>query len=120
MIAAAPSKNSNRPVETLTPLARALTLPIDTSVPDIGYGEVAADLLEKPMYAGKLVVVCWHHGNLPDLALALKLPKSEIRGTEGMDGLHWDSDVFDLFWSVTFDGPTPRLKVIKQPAVSSG
>ena len=117
LIATAPSKNSNRPTETLTPLARALTMPIDTSVPDIGYGEVSANLLHQPRYAGKLVVVCWHHGNLPDLALGLKVPKEQIRAAPGMDGLHWEAEVFDLFWSITFDGGTPTLEKIKQPDV---
>jgi hypothetical protein len=34
LFASAPSKHSNRPVETLTPLAKALTMSIDTDIAD--------------------------------------------------------------------------------------
>ena len=117
LFAAAPSKNSNRPVETLMPLARALTMPLASSIADNDYEVLAADLFEKPDFAGKLIIVCWHHGDIPDLALALKVPKAQIKSAQGMDGMHWDSAVFDLFWSIRFTGRTVSLTVTKQPSL---
>jgi phospholipase C len=114
LFAAAPSKHSNRPVETLTPLARALTMPIDTDIADDGYSVLAADLLDDPRYAGKLIIVCWHHGNIPDLGLALKVPKEGINNAQGMEGMHWDSTVFDLFWSIKWPGQVASLAITKQ------
>ena len=117
LFAAAPSKSSDRPVETLTPLARALTMPLHADIADNGYEVLAADLFEKPDYAGKLIIICWHHGYIPDLALALKVPQAEIKHAPGMDGMHWESDVFDLFWSIKFTGQTASLAATKQPGL---
>jgi phospholipase C len=120
LFAAAPSKHSNRPVETLTPLARALTMRLDTSVPENEYQVLAADLFEMPEYAGKLIIICWHHGNIPDLALALKVPEGQINDATGMQGMHWDPKVFDSFWSITFANQTATLTITKQPPVPIG
>jgi len=64
------SKHSNRPVETITPLSIALHLPIDASIANDDYPALAS-LLLSGKYAGKIVLVSWHHGNLPKLARAL-------------------------------------------------
>jgi len=117
LFATAPSKHSNRPVETLTPLARALTMPLHADIADDGYDVLASDLLTKPDYGGKVIVVCWHHGYIPDLGLALRVPKSEMNDAEGMEGMHWNSKVFNLFWSIGFEGRTPRLTITKQPHI---
>jgi hypothetical protein len=64
------SEHSNRPVQTVTPLAAALHLPINDSFRDEDYPALAAALLSGK-YAGKVVLVVWHHGNIPQLASAL-------------------------------------------------
>jgi hypothetical protein len=109
LFASAPSRSSNRPVETLTPLAGITKLPLNQSIADQDYPVLAADLLNKPKYDGKLVIVCWHHGNIPDLALALGLPQAEIVAAPGMIGMHWDPTVFNVFWSITRPGGTASL-----------
>ena len=40
--------------------------------------ERLAKELHEPRYAGKTILVCWHHGNLPELAgkLGVKEPKN--------------------------------------------
>jgi len=117
LFAAAPSKSSDRPVETLTPLAKALTMPLHCDIADNDFEVLVADLLEKPDYANKLLIVCWHHGNIPELALALKVPKKEIDNAHGMEGMHWDPSVFDVFWSITFAGRVGTLTITKQPKI---
>jgi hypothetical protein len=64
------SEHSNRPVQTVTPLAAALHLPIDDSFKNEDYPALAADLLSGK-YAAKVVLVVWHHGKIPQLASAL-------------------------------------------------
>jgi hypothetical protein len=64
------SEHSNRPVQTVTPLATALHLPIDDSFSNDEYPALAAALLSGK-YAGKVVLVVWHHGKIPQLASAL-------------------------------------------------
>jgi hypothetical protein len=64
------SEHSNRPVQTVTPLAAALHLPIDDSFKNEDYPALASALLSGK-YADKVVLVVWHHGKMPQLASAL-------------------------------------------------
>ncbi len=61
------SKKSNRPVETITPLSEALGLPISAEIEDDDFATLAKELLSGK-YAGKVVLVAWHHGKLPEFA----------------------------------------------------
>jgi hypothetical protein len=102
------SKNSNRPVETVTPLAKALGLTIDDKHADDDYQTVATDVLTHPKYAGKLVLICWHHGKIPDLATALGgVPPTT----------HWKGHVFDRVWKIDYPagGPVTGLPVTDIP-----
>jgi len=64
------SKNSNRPMETITPLSEATGLSISHEIDDKDYATLATELLSGK-YAGKVVLVAWHHGSIPGLAKAL-------------------------------------------------
>src|SRR5258708_32035858 len=81
LFATRPSDKSDRPVATLTPLSMKLKLPIDRGyrnlLPDAdvdkkdsrkGVFELADEILGDKKYAGKTVLICWHHGTIPDLA----------------------------------------------------
>jgi hypothetical protein len=98
------SKHSNRPIETITPLAQALSLSIDDKHADDAYTQVAKDVLSHPKYAGKLVLICWHHGKIPDLATAL----GGVAPTT-----HWHGKVFDRVWRIDYPsgGATSGLAV---------
>jgi hypothetical protein len=86
------SKKSNRPVETITPLSAALHLPIDASIMNDDYSALAS-LLLSGKYAGKVVLVSWHHGKLPALAAALgaKPPYDP-----------WPEQQFDRIWRIDY------------------
>lgn len=94
IFAAERSKRSNRSVETVSPLAEKLGLRIDTRFADDDYRKLAAELRTDPKYAGKTVLVCWHHGNLPELAAAL--------GAAGVPE-SWKDGEFGRVWVVTYD-----------------
>lgn len=97
------SKHSNRPVETITPLSVATGLTINSSYPDAGYADLAKAVLGG-QYAGKVVLICWHHGEIPDLATALGVSKPPS----------WKGSVFDLVWQITYTKGTAKLKVHHQ------
>ncbi|MGA1983826.1 MAG: hypothetical protein ABSG84_15345 [Acidobacteriaceae bacterium] len=86
------SKNSNREVETITPLSEALKLPISHDIDDKDYATLATDLLSGK-YAGKVVLVAWHHGSLPGFAKALG-------ATPPYDP--WPETQFDRVWRIDF------------------
>jgi hypothetical protein len=86
------SKNSNRPVETVTPLGTAINLPIND-----GFADKDKDISKMVNailndYPGKIILICWHHGKIPDLAKALGIGKPP----------KWDGKVFDRVWQITF------------------
>jgi hypothetical protein len=103
------SENSNRPVETITPLSKAIGVPIDDKHADKDYGKVAADILSNPKYAGKLVLICWHHGKIPDLAGALRAVPPVSK---------WPGTVFDRVWQIDYpidESTANNLPVLNLP-----
>jgi hypothetical protein len=88
------SKNSHRPLETVTPLAKSLKLTVNSDFADDDVAEVAQELFKNPMYSGKIVLVCWHHGKLPKLAHKLKADDAPET---------WDGKVFDRVWRIDND-----------------
>jgi hypothetical protein len=93
------SKSSNRPVETITPLSAALNLTCDDKHADGDYAKVAKDILTNSKYSGKVVLVCWHHGNIPNLATSL--------GVTNPPG--WPGSVFDRVWVISYSKGTASL-----------
>ena len=69
LFAAADSKNSHRPRLTLEPLSRALHLSVDTTFKDKAPELLAHELKSKPH--GQHMLICWHHGKIPELVRAL-------------------------------------------------
>ena len=91
------SKSSNRPVETITPLSAALNLAYDDKHADGDYAKVASDILTDSKYAGQVTLVCWHHGNIPNLATALGVSNPPA----------WS--VFDRVWLISYSNGTASL-----------
>jgi hypothetical protein len=86
------SKKSNRPVETITPLSEALRLPISAEIEDDDFATLAKQLLSG-RYAGKVVLVAWHHGKLPEFARALgAAPPYDP----------WPDGQFDRVWRIDY------------------
>jgi len=104
IIATHASKNSNRPIETVEPLARALHLEIDNRFRQDDFAILARDLLTDARYAGKVVLVCWHHGSLPKLARALGVKNPP----------KWPDTQFDRVWMIDFKNKGARLDEVHQ------
>jgi hypothetical protein len=104
LFASAPAKHSNRPLETITPLAQALNLRVNTDFADLETAQIAKRILSGA-YAGKFVLICWHHGEIPQLAKAFgvaHVPHS------------WDQDVFDQIWEIQWIDGKPQMVVLPQ------
>jgi hypothetical protein len=74
-------------------------------------GALASQLLSDPRYAdaGALIVVCWHHGNIPSMAHAL-------RAKLGSYPDPWDADVFNQILVLSYlDDREPKIDSLIEP-----
>ncbi len=92
IFAAAPSHHSNRSALTVIPLAEALHIQINQDFEDHNYADLAAEVLSG-RYAGKTVLISWHHGTIPQLATALG-------ATPPYDP--WPAQQFDRIWRIDY------------------
>jgi hypothetical protein len=98
------SKNSNRPVETITPLSKALgDMPIHQKHADKDYQAVVDEIFGDTKYAKKVVLICWHHGKIPDLAKAVAHKAKNEDKLKKLIPDHWQGSVFDRVFVFTFD-----------------
>jgi phosphohistidine phosphatase SixA len=104
------SEASNRPVETVEPLAKHLKLEIHSKIKNKDFAKLAEELTSKPKFEGKTVLVCWHHGEIQELAMALGVT----------DAPKFHGSVFDQVWVVTFDEKGRAKLVIRQQALMPG
>ncbi len=98
VFAAAGTPTSNRSVETVAPLVAAFGLPLDSSYDEHDDDQMIASILGQSRYAGQVVLICWHHGQIPQIATAF--------GVAGPPP--WPRHVFDRVWQLTWgaeDGP---------------
>jgi hypothetical protein len=109
VFAAAVNKHSFRAYLTMRPLCDAIAVRPDTSFESEAYHPLANKLFSDPFFAGKLVVVCWAHKELPKLANALKARQGDYPDP-------WDDSVFNLILQFDYsDGVAPNVTGIVQP-----
>lgn len=108
IFAAAISKHSARPVQTVQPLAEALGLELHVPYADEDYTGLAEALLIKPKFDGKTILICWHHGNIPGLMQALGAP-------EGSYPNPWVPTVFNLVLVTDFPNGAPTVSDVFEP-----
>jgi broad specificity phosphatase PhoE len=96
VLVAADSKQSHRPRLTVEPFAKAANLPIDNRFANKQPTDLAAEL--RANYQGKVILICWHHGQIPTLLHALGAdPETSLPNGK------WPRDVFDWVIMVSFD-----------------
>ena len=106
IFATAVSKHSARPLQTVQPLAKAIAVTIDQSFADQDYGALAKALQHDPRYSGQLTLICWHHGNIPNLLHALHAP-------DGTFPDPWQRDCFNLIVLLKSNGPMSVSQVVE-------
>ena len=100
LFAAANSSASQRPQLTIQPLAAAIGLPINDKFEDKDYQNAANYILQNPKYDKTNILICWHHGEILDLAAALGakgLPSASNWPTS------WPGDVFGWLLQLCYD-----------------
>ena len=86
---------SVRPIQTVTPLADVLKLAIHKDYKRDELAALVKEIMGKPGYAGRTVLVCWEHKVIPEL----------VRDFGWSSGpVNWDGAVFDRAWVLRFDG----------------
>lgn len=94
IIAAANSPESQRPVQTVTPLANQFGLTPQAPYTDHQFADAAQMMLKGTGYNDQpMIVCCWHHERIPDLMDALGCE-------EGSYPNPWDENVFNLILKV--------------------
>lgn len=96
---------SLRPIETITPLAAQLQLPVQTPFSAKNPAALARQILDDPALNGKTVVICWGRDELPQLAGGLGIKSGPGK---------WRKNVFDRIWLITFRDSTAGLSDLPQ------
>jgi broad specificity phosphatase PhoE len=96
VIVAADSKHSHRPRLTVQPFAKAAKLTIDSSIGNKQPADLAAEL--RANHQGKVLLICWHHGQIPALLRALGAAPETL-----LPNGKWPRDVYDWVIMATFD-----------------
>jgi broad specificity phosphatase PhoE len=109
IIASSISKGSARSIETMKPLSDKIAVPIEATHAAQDYGALASQLLSDLRYADTLIVICWHHANIPSLAQALGAKSGSYPDP-------WDPQVFNLILELTYSESTePDVTALVEP-----
>ena len=96
VVVAADSKQSHRPRLTVERFAKAAKLPIDNRFANKQPADLATEL--RTNYQGKIILVCWHHGQIPALLRALGASPEAL-----LPNGKWPRDVYDWVIMFSFD-----------------
>ncbi len=96
---------SQRAIETITPFATRLQLPVQTPFSAKNYAALARQILNDPTLKGKTVVICWVHDELPQLAQSFGVK---------FGGDKWKKNVFDRVWLITYQDSGAVLNELPQ------
>jgi hypothetical protein len=101
LVAAGDSTNSYRPRLTLQPLSEALGLKLDLRFTHENCGALAKEL--RAQSHGKGILICWRHGEMPQLLRALGADPGKLLPWGG-----WPENEFGLVLKLRY-GPDGRL-----------
>ena len=96
VLVAKDSKQSHRPRLTVEPFAKAAKLPIDSSIGNKQSTDLAAEL--RANHQGKVILICWHHGQIPALLRALGAAPETL-----LPNGKWPKNVYDWVIMANFD-----------------
>jgi hypothetical protein len=104
LFASTDSDNSDRPVLTITPLANQLKLTINSNFADKHYKKLVDELKDPAQgsYAGKNILICWHHGEILDLATKLGASPSSLPSSSNWPA-KWNPAVFGWLLQIYYD-----------------
>lgn len=97
------SHKSRRPVDTIKGVAKALNQEL-IQYPREDAMTMVKDIMAKPEYEGKMVLICWSHTGIPDMAKAFGVKEVP----------EWQGSVYDRTWIITFNKGTASFKNVPQ------
>jgi hypothetical protein len=86
---------SYRPVETVTPLAQALELQVQSQYQKDDVADLVNDIMSNPAYEGKMVLICWEHKVIQSIATQFGVSPTPDA---------WPDSVYDQVWEIDFSG----------------
>lgn len=111
IIATSHSKHSNRPRETVQPLADTLGMNVMHDFENRDFADLIQEIFDDPDFKGKTLVICWHHGNLPAIAALLGAPAGSYPDP-------WPEDAYNLVLDLQYDpnsGSAPTVNRVIEP-----
>ncbi len=87
---------SLRGIETVTPLADALGLSVLSQFNKDQTQEIVDEVLSTPEYDGKMVLICWEHKMIPQLAHQFGATQAPAEWPDG--------SVYNQVWEIDFSG----------------
>jgi hypothetical protein len=97
--------SSVRPIQTCTPVANHYKIHLNIDFKHTETDKIAEDILNNPKYNGSTVLICWSHGHIRPMVLALG----------GEDPGNWPKDIFDQVYLLTYNGSRkPKFEIILQ------
>ena len=85
-----------------------ISVPIDATIADQDYAVLAHTLSSDAAFAGKRIVVCWHHGNIPSLMHALGAASGDYPDP-------WHPGVFNLILEIDYSLRDPSVTKVTEP-----
>jgi phosphohistidine phosphatase SixA len=96
IFASTSTKNSERPYETIRPMADKMGVDVITTYADKEIKKFVKELRKKK-YKGKTVLICWHHGKMPKLI-------KELGHAPPYD--KWPENIYDRIVNIDENGIT--------------
>ena len=94
-----------RTIQTCTPIANHYNVPLNIDFKHTETKEIAEEILKNPKYNDSTVLMCWSHGHIRPIVLALG----------GEDPGEWPKEIFDQVYLLTYDhSDKPKLQKILQ------
>lgn len=103
IFATADSPKSMRPRLTVQPFADAMRLPIHAQVQDQDFQKVADEIRQNSQYNNSTILICWHHGEILDLAAALGVDASQLPPDSHWPSQPWPEDVYGWLLQLCYD-----------------
>ena len=103
LFASQDSEKSDRPILTITPLANALKKTIDSNYSDKAYTKLVDHVRShaKDRYAHANLLICWHHGEILQLAQGLGASPTDLPATSNWPA-KWPGDVFGWLLKIRY------------------
>lgn len=88
-----PEQHPQRTQHTVQGLADKVRVSINASFSNDNYQEMIQEIKSNPSYHGKLVLICWGHEVIPDIARAFGALQAPAT---------WPGNIFDRVWKISF------------------